>query len=741
VTEAGTPGGLSTTVESVAVLERRERRLATQYRVTTILAESPSFREAAPAILQAICDGLGWLVGIMWEVDAEQNVLSFVDAWHEASPEVEAFTATSSELTLSPGEGLPGRVLLAGEPVWIEDVLAEESFARADSAATASLHAAVGAPIVLGGETLGVMEFLGGEVRARDEDVLNVIGAAGSQIGQFVRRRRVESELRESRDELEAVLAGVREGILVEHRGGSIVFANHAAARVFGYPSVPALLGASVHEAFGRFEIEDEDGRPITRAKLPGRRALRGRYSPELLLKLRDRESGAERWVLAEATAIGDFEPPRLAVTVLRDITERRRRQEEQRFLAEASEILGSSLRHGETLQQIADLAVPRLADWCLVDTVQPDGTLVQVAAAHSDPSKLELARRFRKRHPSDPHQPFGAPQVARTGRSELYTVIPDELRSSPALGHLELAALRKLELRSALIVPMIARGRAIGTITLASGEAGRRYGSDDLALAEELARRAAVAVDNATLYEERSRIARTLQRSLLPPALPEMPFAELAARYESGGEGEVGGDFYDAFEVAGGAWAIVIGDVCGKGPEAASITALARHSVRTAALREPRPRLVLELLDEAILRQLAEETTFFTAVYAQLEPEPDGVRLVLARAGHPYPLVIRRSGEVERLGPRGGVLGAFGELDLEESELLLRPGDLLLLYTDGLLHALGAGDGDEALDSVAASCAGSSAEEAAARIEQAGRVTSVEPRDDLALLVVRISS
>ena len=201
-----------------------------------------------------------------------------------------------------------------------------------------------------------------------------------------------------------------------------------------------------------------------------------------------------------------------------------------------------------------------------------------------------------------------------------------------------------------------------------------------------------------------------------------------------------MGGDFYDAFEVAGGAWAIVIGDVCGKGPEAASTTALARHSVRTAALREPRPRLVLELLDEAIIGQLADEASFFTAVYAQLEPEPDGVRLVLARAGHPYPLVVRRTGAVERVEPQGGVLGAFGELELEEVELVLQPGDLLVLYTDGLLGALGVESSDDLLASVVAECAGTSAEETVARIEAAERAAATEHRDDLALLVVRVT-
>src|SRR5207247_1515454 len=262
-----------------------------------------------------------------------RDELSFVDAWHEPAPALLQFTADCREQRFPRGVGLPGRVWQGDDRAWIQDIHDDPNFPRASSAERAGLHAAFAAPIVLGGETLGVMEFLAPEIRARDEDVLSALAAVGSQIG-------------------------------------------------------------------------DEGGGTITRAKLPGKRALRGRYSPEVLLKFHHRETGAERWVLAEATAIGDFEPPRMAVTVLRDITERRRAQEAQRFLAEASEILGSSLHYGRTLQQIADLAVPRLADWCLVDTMQPDGTLLPVAMGHSDPAKLELARRLRERHPADPTSP-----------------------------------------------------------------------------------------------------------------------------------------------------------------------------------------------------------------------------------------------------------------------------------------------------------------------------------------------
>jgi PAS domain S-box-containing protein len=742
--EGSEPSGLSTVVEDeeAARREARERRLAAQYLVTKVLAESPSFREAAPAILRAVCRGLGWLVGVMWEVDPHDDVLRFVDAWHEPSERAAEFVTASIELAFPPGVGLPGRVWRSGEPLWVRDLSADETFPRASDAAHAGLRAAFAAPIMLGGETLGVMEFFGPEIAEPDEDLLRMTSSVGSQVGQYINRKRAERNVRDSRDQLDTILASVSEGIVVERGGGRFVFANKAAAQLLGYPSVEALLEASVAEAFGRFEIEDEEGRPLPRHKLPGRRALRGRATSERLLKLRERDTGDERWLLVEATAIGERERPELAVTVLRDVTERRRAEETQRFLAEASEILGSSLNYGRTLQQIADLAVPRLADWCVVETTQPDRTLLQVAVAASDPAKLALLRELRERFPPGPHQSFGAPEVARTGRSEIYPETTDELVAGWAREPEELEMLRRLGHRSAIAVPMVARGRVNGVMTLVAAESGRRYGSGDLELVEELAGRAAVAVDNAMLYQARSAIARSLQRSLLPPALPMIPFAELAARYHAGGDGiEVGGDVYDVFEVDGGAWGVVVGDVCGKGPEAAALTALARHSLRTAALRERDPALAIQLLNQAILAQLEEEASFFTAVYALLEPAGPNVELTLARAGHPPPLVVRGSGRVERLAPSGGVLGVFEELEIAEVGATLAPGDALVLYTDGLLAALGTPLQEDTLVSLLSSCAGIGADEIAARIEAAATEPGADAqRDDIALLVLRVA-
>src|SRR5436305_6224251 len=166
--------------------------------------------------------------------------------------------------------------------------------------------------------------------------------------------------------------------------------------------------------------------------------------------------------------------------------------------------------------------------------------------------------------------------------------------------------------------VPVTVRGRILGAISFIA--TGRRYGPADLELAEDLGRRASTAVDNARLYEELSHIARTLQHSLLPPQLPDIPAIEIAARFRPTGEGnDVGGDFYDVFETAEGDWALVMGDVCGKGADAAALTGLSRHTIRTAAMQERDPSKVLTMLNDAIILQ--DTGRFCTVAYARLEP------------------------------------------------------------------------------------------------------------------------
>ncbi|MDQ3569806.1 MAG: SpoIIE family protein phosphatase [Actinomycetota bacterium] len=247
-------------------------------------------------------------------------------------------------------------------------------------------------------------------------------------------------------------------------------------------------------------------------------------------------------------------------------------------------------------------------------------------------------------------------------------------------------------------------------------------------------------------LWESHQRLAslaRTLQRSLLPPHLPEIPGLDVAARYRAAEDGlEVGGDFYDLFDTGGDGWGAVMGDVCGKGPEAAALTAVARHTVRAAAMREPRPSAVLVQLNDAVLHHDTDER-FCTAVYGRVVPKPEGVSLSLSCGGHPLPLVLRRDGSVETAGRPGTLLGLFEDPDLSDSEVELAPGDAVVLFTDGATEAKRRHVllGEDRLRAIVSTCAGLRAEDVARRVEDAVLTFHDEgtPKDDLAIMVLRV--
>jgi serine phosphatase RsbU (regulator of sigma subunit) len=293
------------------------------------------------------------------------------------------------------------------------------------------------------------------------------------------------------------------------------------------------------------------------------------------------------------------------------------------------------------------------------------------------------------------------------------------------------------------VIVPLRARGRAHGVLAAGFDDLPARSDAEALALFEDLARRAALALDNARLYEERDQVARTLQRSLLPGALPEVPGVELAGRYVAAGAGnEVGGDFYDCFATGGGDWALVIGDVCGKGAEAATLTALARYTLRAAAQHTRRPRAVLRELNEALLRQRL-GYRFCTVLYASLTPRDGRVSVCIATGGHPLPLLVRAGGAVETVGTPGSLLGILDDPDITQEALELEPGDALVLVTDGVTEATPAdrASGPDRLLALLAGCAGAGAAAIAEAVERdALEAQGGAARDDVAVLVARVA-
>jgi serine phosphatase RsbU (regulator of sigma subunit) len=350
-------------------------------------------------------------------------------------------------------------------------------------------------------------------------------------------------------------------------------------------------------------------------------------------------------------------------------------------FLARANEELATSLDFRETLKRVAHLAVPALADWCGIEVHTDEGRIREVA--HAQQERLveleEMMERYGRGGAGSP-----VDQVLASGEPILLRKVPDQLLEQVAVDEEHLRRLRQLGLRSAVIVPLRARGRVAGVLSLANAESGRMFGPHDLAFTEELARAAGTAIENARLYEERSRIARTLQSSLLPPSLPAIPGLEVEARYRPTGRGTlVGGDFYDLFEAGPDDWALVMGDVCGKGTEAAALTGLVRHTVRATAVRSPSPSDVLRTVNERILREGADR--FCTVTYAQLHREDGGLRVTASCGGHPPPLVVRPGQAVHAADCLGTLLGVVPEPRISQETFTLGPGDLAVFYTDGV--------------------------------------------------------
>lgn len=351
-------------------------------------------------------------------------------------------------------------------------------------------------------------------------------------------------------------------------------------------------------------------------------------------------------------------------------------------FLADAATELASSLDYQLTLSRVAQLAVPTFADWCAIDVVD-DGRLRRVAVAHVDPAKVRFAHELAARYPPDPDAANGAWHVMRTGRSELIAEITDELLVAAAVDEEHLAIARSLQLRSAVTVPLIARGRVMGVITWVVAESDRRYRTQDLALAEDLARQAAVALDNADLHSQTLAAAVRLQQAVLPETLPVPSGWDLAHYYSPAGRTDVGGDFYDVIELGDDRLVLYVGDVMGRGVHAAAAMAQMRAAVRAYAALDPTPEVVLTRLDQLFARYPTDQLV--TLVYLLVDPARD--LLTVANAGHPPPLLLRAAGAPIRLPyAEGPPLGVTAE-HRGHATVPFHTGDMVIAYTDGLIE------------------------------------------------------
>jgi serine phosphatase RsbU (regulator of sigma subunit) len=519
----------------------------------------------------------------------------------------------------------------------------------------------------------------------------------------------------------------------VVRTGRSITVADPADRR-HRYPHLDAPEPFYSH-AFTVVPLIGAEGRPFG--------ALGVGFEDELRLRRHDAQLLQD---VAAQCALA-LDRARLAVAAERD-------QERLRFLDRLSGTLSSTLGLDATLTELAGLAVPEIADWCVVRLVKSaTNPRPVVGAAHVDAGRVDAMRSLAERIPGDLEHVDHLGEALQAGRPLIRGSQAAQVLRPMMVDKDGRQALDELGIDGLAIFPLRARGRLLGAIAFGNHRA-RAFAGDELELAESVAARAAVIVDNARMFEEQSVVARALQDSLLPGSLPEIPGIELGARYRAAGRGlDVGGDFYDAFQADANWWIFAVGDVCGHGVEAAATTGLVRHTIRSSAMAGVMPSAILARLNQMLLRHTAEwantnedpvpiSPRFCTVLVGTAQPTARGVDLIVCSGGHPLPLVGRSVGRVEPVGVPGTLLGVTDEVNLTDTVVHLDPGEALVCYTDGLIdrrRARSRAFGEEGVVKAIYQGKGMSAAHLAELIEsEALAFVDDDPTDDMAVLTLR---
>ncbi|MEV4417232.1 SpoIIE family protein phosphatase [Catellatospora sp. NPDC049609] len=452
-------------------------------------------------------------------------------------------------------------------------------------------------------------------------------------------------------------------------------------------------------------------GKPLNRAS-PARRIpvpVSLPWSAELLLQAPDTPTAHTLTRLA-AQRLG------LLLEAQRLRESDRRRQTSLAFLAEVSELLAQSLDLTLTLALIPRLVVPRLGTWCTLHRATPGRRLAPAAAAHAD----EAMSPWLDAITEDLTRTLQAPGTAEALLAGKNVPLPTSL--------------------SGIAVPLFARGEWLGVLSIGRDTESPRD-PDEIPVAEEVARRCALAVDNARIHEERLTVSHTLQQALLPAKLPMIPGLGIGAEYAPAGRGvEVGGDLYDIMPMPDGRWLVVVGDVSGKGVPAAAVTGLIREVIRVL-VKDGRPLpAVLATLNDTLSERSERYCTLALAAFDTRNPGPD-VEVTLYLAGHDRPLVLHADGRVSSAGRWGTALGLVAPATCQPARLVLHPGETLVFFTDGVTERRNGQDffGTNRLAQRLTYLAGHPADVIAARLRTAAvEFSADQPRDDMAIMAVR---
>jgi PAS domain S-box-containing protein len=467
------------------------RRLSVQQTASRVLLEGASLDEAMAEILRALATELDWSLAVYWVVarsaPGARSVLHCRAIWADEPMVRTAVVEASRAAVLKLGEDPAGGAAAGREPIWIEQLGGDDPSARMRLAVAAGLRSVAAFPVRQRESVSAVIELYARDARPVDEGMLRLMTALGHQICLVLHREEAQTAaleaLERSREELETILRALPDGITVRDGAGRLVYANEAIARAVGLPD----LRASPAELFGRFRMWDENGRPLSPDEIP-------RIDPppsgeERLFRYRPigqvGDEGGDRWVSVKAAPVADArQGSGRVVIVMRDVTTERRDQEWQRFLGDASTALASSMDLPAALEELAALAARTVADRCAVVLRRGNG----------EPRVSAFADTVRADAPDG--------ETVERGRTDSLRVAQAALTSQQPILHNEPG-------RSSMAVPLHLRGQSVGALVLAVLGEGRRYGPADLGAAQELARRASIAIDNVRLLAEAQESVR----------------------------------------------------------------------------------------------------------------------------------------------------------------------------------------------------------------------------------------
>jgi PAS domain S-box-containing protein len=705
--------------------------------VAARLQGAASAEQGLRTVLPTFGEHLDWDMAVIWALAPDGDMLLCADVWF-VDQRMTAFADVSRELIRRFGEGIPGECWALGDVVIVEDLAGRTDFPRRAEAIAAGLAYCIAIPLASAGRVLGVIELFATAPRVADDELVGTLRGIGRQLGQFLERLRARDALLRSE---------ARYRTLVEATALDVWHTDPTGALTSDMPRWREFTGQTLADILGEgwaTAVHPED-RDRTLAAWHDAAASRSAYEAEFRIVTAD--GGTRRLVaraipLVEGGALVEWVGTTLDVTGLRRIEQEREMARADaeaararlELLVAASGALARELDLGQVLAVLTDLAVRAMGDWCCVHLVEDDGSVRLYATKHPDPESEALVNRLLDWFPVTAQQTMGPAAVIVTGQPQLIGEMTEKRLREVTGSADEAAELSAVRPRGGIAVPLAARGRVLGALSIAR-LTDEGFDDADLDLLRELGRRAALAIDNAMLYLRERSVALALQRSLLPQREPDVDALDVAWRYVPGaGDTEVGGDWFDVIPLSVGRVGLVIGDVMGRGVRAAAVMGQLRAAVRAYAVQDLPPAQVMGYLDGLV--EHVGDVQLVTCVYAVYDPS--SYELTLSNAGHVPPMIVRSDGTPEVLPPAESVPLGVGGTGYSDDTYRLGPDDALVLYTDGLIERRDQpiDAGFAALASVVAPLSRDLNDACDTVLHGLGRATGHD--DDIALLIAR---